>query len=83
MRRILHSFLLVVIALLGAASFAWLALRRGETVNAAWLLTAAICTYIVAYRVYSKLIAVKVFELDEDRATPAVRLNDGRDYTPT
>jgi carbon starvation protein len=83
MRRIFHSLLLVLIAALGAASFGWLALRRGETVNAAWLLTAAICTYIIAYRVYSKIIASKIFELDEDRATPAVRLNDGRDYSPT
>jgi carbon starvation protein len=83
MRRIFHSLLLVLIAALGAASFGWLALRRGETVNAAWLLTAAICTYIIAYRGYRKFIASKFFELDEDRATPAVRLNDGRDYSPT
>ncbi|MEO5579493.1 MAG: carbon starvation CstA family protein, partial [Gemmatimonadaceae bacterium] len=68
---------------LGAASFAWLALSRGEQVNAAWLLTAAVCTYIIAYRVYSRFIGARVFELDDQRATPAVRLNDGRDYTPT
>ena len=83
MRRIFHSLLLVLIAALGAVSFGWLALRRGETVNAAWLLTAAVCTYIIAYRVYSRIIASRIFELDEDRATPAVRLNDGRDYSPT
>ncbi len=83
MRRIIQSALLVLIALLGAASFAWLALSRGEPVNAAWLLTAAICTYIIAYRIYSRFIATKVFELDDERATPAVRLSDGRDYTPT
>ena len=83
MRRTFHSLLLVLVAALGAASFGWLALRRGETVNAAWLLTAAVCTYIIAYRVYSRIIASKIFELDEDRATPAVRLNDGRDYSPT
>ncbi|HEX6574042.1 MAG TPA: carbon starvation CstA family protein, partial [Gemmatimonadaceae bacterium] len=45
--------------------------------------TAAVCTYIIAYRVYSRIIASKIFELNEDRATPAVRLNDGRDYSPT
>src|SRR5690349_23994222 len=71
------------VSVLGAASFAVLALSRGETINAAWLLTAAVCTYIIAYRVYSRFIASRIFELDDERATPAVRLNDGRDYTPT
>jgi carbon starvation protein len=83
MRRIAQSLLLVVIALLGASSFAWLAMKHGEPVNAAWLLTAALCTYYVAYRFYSRIIANRVFELNDERATPAVRLNDGRDYTPT
>jgi carbon starvation protein len=83
MSRLLRSLLLILIALLGAASFAWLAMKRGETVNAAWLLTAALCTYYVAYRVYSRIIANNIFELNDERATPAVRLNDGRDFTPT
>ena len=83
MRRIYQPVIFALIAVLGAASFARLALTRGEPVNAAWLLTAAICTYAVAYRFYSKIIATKIFELKDDRATPAVRLNDGRDYTPT
>jgi carbon starvation protein len=83
MRRFFQPFIFALIAVLGAASFARLALSRGETINAAWLLTAAICTYAVAYRFYSKFIATKVFELRADRATPAVRLNDGRDYSPT
>src|SRR5688572_2670961 len=83
MSRIARNVLLLLIALLGGASFAWLGLKRGEPVNAAWLLTAAVCTYYVAYRVYSRIIADKIFELDDERATPAVRLNDGRDYTPT
>ena len=83
MRRFYQPLLFALIAVLGAGSFARLALSRGETVNAAWLLTAAICTYAVAYRFYSKFIAQRVFELRDDRATPAVRLNDGRDYTPT
>ena len=83
MRRFLQPFIFALIAILGAASFARLALTRGESVNAAWLLTAAICTYAVAYRFYSKFIATRVFDLRDDRATPAVRLNDGRDYTPT
>src|SRR2546423_12354771 len=72
-----------LISALGAASFAWLALSRGETVNAAWLLVAALCTYAVGYRFYSRFIATKIFALDPARPTPAVRLNDGRDFTPT
>src|SRR5688500_12113518 len=72
-----------LVAASGAASFAVLALSRGESVNAAWLLVAAVCTYAVAYRFYSKFIAARIFALDSARPTPAVRLNDGRDYTPT
>ncbi len=71
------------IALLGAAAFGVIALARGETISAAWLLTAALCTYLVAYRFYSKFIATKIFMLSKDRPTPATRLNDGRDFVPT
>lgn len=83
MRRLTHQLVLILIGVLGAASFARLGLSRGETVNAAWLITAALCTYIIAYRVYSRIISARIFALDDERATPAVRLNDGRDYTPT
>jgi carbon starvation protein len=83
MRRMGQSLLLLAIAALGAVSFAWLGVKRGEPVNAAWLLTAAISTYIIAYRFYSRIIASRIFELNDERATPAVRLNDGRDFTPT
>ena len=68
---------------LGAAAFGVLALSRGEAVNAAWLLTAAVCTYAVGYRFYSKFLATRVFALDDRRATPAERFNNGRDYVPT
>src|SRR3989442_5376890 len=71
------------ISVLGAAAFGVLALSRGETVNAAWLLTAAVCTYAVGYRFYSKFLADRVFGLDDRRATPAERCNNGRDYVPT
>src|SRR5881296_215430 len=71
------------ISALGAAAFGVLALSRGETVNAAWLLTAAVCTYAVAYRFYSKFLAHRVFGLDDRRATPAERCNNGRDFVPT
>ena len=60
-----------IVALTAAGAMAWLALSHGETINAAWLLTAAVCSYLVAYRFYSKLIAAKVFALDANRATPA------------
>ncbi|HTI06887.1 MAG TPA: carbon starvation CstA family protein [Gemmatimonadales bacterium] len=72
-----------VISLLGAAAFGVLALSRGETISAAWLLTAAVCTYVVGYRFYSKFLADKVFGLDPRRATPAERLNNGHDFVPT
>jgi carbon starvation protein len=83
MRKLLSLLGWTAVAVIGAGAIAWLALSRGETVNAAWLLTAAVCCYAVAYRFYSKFIAAKVFALDAARATPAVRLSDGRDYVPT
>ncbi|HET8771030.1 MAG TPA: carbon starvation CstA family protein [Gemmatimonadaceae bacterium] len=83
MPRWLSAFLWALVALLGAAAFAYLGLRRGETISAAWLLTAAVCTYAVGYRFYSKIIAANIFALDATRATPAERLSDGRDYVPT
>ncbi|MBA3657590.1 MAG: carbon starvation protein A, partial [Gemmatimonadaceae bacterium] len=83
MQKLLSTVGWVLVAALGAASFAWLAISRGEQVSAAWLLVAAICTYAIAYRFYSKFIAARVFALRADRPTPATRLNDGRDYTPT
>src|SRR5437870_2849922 len=83
MRRLASVLLWGGISALGAAGFGVLALSRGETVNAAWLLVAAVCTYAVAYRFYSRFLAARVFGLDERRATPAERFNNGRDYVPT
>jgi len=83
MRRLRTILIWSFVSAMGTASFAWLALSRGEPVNAAWLLVAALCTYAVSYRFYSKFIASKIFALDPARPTPAVRLNDGRDFTPT
>jgi carbon starvation protein len=73
----------VLVVLVATGSLAKIALTRGETLNAAWLLTAALCVYAIAYRFYSKMIAANVFALDATRTTPAVRLNDGHDYVPT
>jgi len=72
-----------VVACIGAAAIAVLALHRGETVSAAWLLTAAVATYAIGYRFYSRLIATRIFGLDAARVTPAVAHEDGRDYVPT
>jgi len=67
------------------ASLGWgmLALRRGETVSAAWLVLAAVGTYLVGYRLYARFLGEKVFALDPRRATPAERLENGRDFVPT
>ncbi len=72
-----------VFAALGAFSLGLIATARGETVNAVWLLIAAVCVYLVAYRYYSLYIANKVIRLDPARPTPAVTRNDGLDYVPT
>ncbi|WP_429844772.1 carbon starvation CstA family protein [Brevibacillus sp. FIR094] len=71
------------IAALGAVGFGMIALWQGESVNSFWLLTAAFCTYAVAYRFYSKFIARKIMSLDDNRATPAEVNNDGKDFVPT
>lgn len=81
--KISQNLIWVAVALIGAFAFAMLALSRGEHVNALWLVVAAISCYSIAYRFYSLFIAKKVFELDDRRLTPAVRLNDGLDYVPT
>ncbi len=71
------------VALLGAFALGTLALRRGESINALWIVTASVAIYLVAYRYYSLFIANKVMQLDPARATPAVVNNDGLDYVPT
>jgi carbon starvation protein len=83
MSKLVRTILWAGIAALGAGSLAWVAFARGESINAAWLLTAAVCTYLVAFRFYGRFIASKVFALDAHRRTPAERLDDGRDYVPT
>ena len=83
MRKLLSIAIWGVVAALGAAAFAVLALKRGETINAAWVLTAAVCTYAVGYRFYSRFVAYKVLGLDDRRATPAERLDNHIDFVPT
>ncbi|MDZ3838592.1 MAG: carbon starvation CstA family protein, partial [Rhodospirillales bacterium] len=83
MNKSLQYVVFAAIAVLGAVSLGFVALNRGETVNAVWILTAALCTFAIAYRFYSRFIATKVLQLDPDRRTPAVERNDGLDYVPT
>ena len=73
----------LVLAVLGACALGVVALRRGEAINALWIVVAAVAIYLVAYRYYSLFIATKVMQLDPRRATPAVLNNDGLDYVPT
>jgi carbon starvation protein len=72
-----------LIALLGAGALSVVALSRGESINALWIITAALCIYAIAYRFYAAWIATKVLLVDETRATPAERLDNGRDFMPT
>jgi carbon starvation protein len=83
MSKVLRAGVWLLVALGATGALARLALTRGETISAAWLLTAAVCSYAIAYRFYSKIIASNVFALDAKRRTPAVRLDDGRDFVPT
>ena len=77
------KLLWVAIAALGAVAFGIIALSRGETISAAWLVIAALCTYFIAYRFYALFIAEKVLRVDPTRQTPAYVHNDGLDYVPT
>lgn len=71
------------VSLLGAIALSYIALNRGETINAIWLLVAAVCVYLIAYRFYGLFISEKVLQADSTRMTPAFRRNDGLDYVPT
>jgi len=77
------KLLWMAIAALGAVAFGIVALSRGETISAAWLVIAALCTYFIAYRFYALFIAEKVLRVDPTRQTPAYVHNDGLDYVPT
>ena len=83
MNRVLSTLGWVSIALVGAGAFGVLAMSRGETISAGWLIVAGVCSYLVAYRFYSRYLAFTVFGLDDRRATPAERLSNGRDFVPT
>ena len=80
---IFNTLFWVVIAFIGAGAVGGIALNRGESINSVWIIVAAICVYAIGYRFYSAFVATKVLVLDATRATPAERLNNGRDFMPT
>lgn len=83
MKLKLEPLIWFAVAILGAFSFGTIALAGGEKISAIWLVTAAICVYLIAYRYYSRFIASKVLEIDATRQTPAHLHNDGLDFVPT
>ena len=83
MPKFLKSIIWFAVAMLGAYALSGIALSRGESINAIWMVTAAVCIYAIAYRFYAAWIAAKVLTVDETRATPAERLDNGRDFLPT
>lgn len=83
MNKLLRKIVWALVAVLGAGAVGGIALHRGESINALWFITAALCVYALAYRFYSAWIAARVLVIDETRATPAERLDNGRDFVPT
>ncbi|ASM36221.1 carbon starvation CstA family protein [Campylobacter sputorum] len=72
-----------LLSILAACCFGVLALHKGESISAIWMVVASVCIYMIGYRFYGRFIAYKVLGLDDNRATPAVIHNDGRDFVPT
>jgi len=83
MKRAFSISIWIGIAIVGAGALGAIALHRGEPLNAIWFVIAAVCCYLVAFRFYSAFVAAKVLALDDTRATPCERHNDGRDFVPT
>ncbi len=83
MKSVLKTLAWIAVGFLGAGALGSIALHRGEPINATWFVVASVCCYAVAYRFYSAFISAKVLALDNTRATPAERHDDGRDFVPT
>src|SRR6187200_2485415 len=83
MSRVAGNLIWIAVAAVGAVAFGVIALARGETINAAWIVIAGVCSYVIAYRFYARFIARQVMGLNPRRATPAERLGNGRDFVPT
>jgi len=83
MKRVFRVAVWTVVAAAGAGALAKIALHRGEPINAMWFVLAAVGCYLIAFRFYSAFLAARLLVLDDTRATPAERLDDGRDFVPT
>ncbi len=83
MKRAISVILWLAIAILGAGAYGAIAFKRGEPLNSSYILIAALCSYVIGYRFYSKWIAAKVLSLDDRRATPCEVHEDGRDFVKT
>jgi carbon starvation protein len=82
-KRLLTIVIWLAVALLGAGALSAIAFARGEPLSAIWFVIAALCSYAVAYRLYSAFVAARLLTLDDTRATPSERRDDGRDFVPT
>src|SRR5262249_22310377 len=83
MNKALSALIWLIVAILGAVAYVTLALHRGEHLNSVYILTAAVCTYALGFRFYSKWVAARILALDDRRATPCEIHEDGRDYVKT
>jgi carbon starvation protein len=83
MKRFFRIVIWLAVAVAGAGALGAIALHRGEPLNAIWFVMAAVCCYLVAFRLYSAFIAARLLVLDDTRATPSERKDDGRDFVPT
>jgi carbon starvation protein len=83
MKKIFSTFVWLIVALIGASALGMVAIHRGEPINALWLVAAATCCYALGYRFYSSFIAARILAVDARRATPAERLENGRDFLVT
>src|SRR5246127_3439102 len=79
----MNKLIWALVAIVGAFALGGLALHRDESINALWIVVAAVCVYAIGYRLYAAWITAKVLVVDPSRPTPATRLNDGRDFVPT
>src|SRR5258706_7599185 len=83
MKKVVVSIFWVLLAIAGAWAYVILALHRGENLNSAYILIAALCSYAIGYRFYSKWIAARVLMLNDRRATPSEVHDDGKDFVKT
>jgi carbon starvation protein len=82
-KRLARVVIWIMVALFGAGALVKIAFDHGESLNAMWFVIAALCCYLVAYRLYSAFVAARLLALDDTRATPSERNDDGRDFVPT